>query len=50
MYICPLHQKGKMKVHENIKIDPEIFFDLVFFQLNYYPKSWWNNFLSLSGP
>ena len=30
MYVCILDKKGKVKVLKNIKIDPEIFFDLVF--------------------
>ena len=30
MYVCILDQKAKTKVHENIKTDPEAFFDLVF--------------------
>jgi hypothetical protein len=30
MYVCIIDQKGKTKVHENIKTDPEIFFELVF--------------------
>ena len=30
MYVCILDQKGKTKVHENIKTDPELLFDLIF--------------------
>ena len=30
MYVCILDQKAKTKVHENIKTDPETFFELVF--------------------
>jgi hypothetical protein len=30
MYVSILHQKGKTRVHGNIKTDPEIFFELVF--------------------
>jgi transposase len=30
MYVCIIDQKGKTKVHENIKTDPELFFELVF--------------------
>ena len=30
MYVCILDQKGKTKVHENINIDPELLFDLIF--------------------
>jgi transposase len=30
MYVCILNGKGKVKVHKNIKTDPELFFDLIF--------------------
>jgi predicted NBD/HSP70 family sugar kinase len=30
MYVCILDQKGKTKVHQNIKTDPELFFELIF--------------------
>ncbi len=30
MYICIIDYKGKTKVHQNIKTDPEAFYDLVF--------------------
>ena len=30
MYVCILDQKGKTQVHENIKTDPELLFDLIF--------------------
>ena len=30
MYVYILNQKGKTMVHENIKTDPELFFELVF--------------------
>ena len=30
MYVCILDQKGKMKVHQNISTDPEMFFELIF--------------------
>jgi hypothetical protein len=30
MYVCILDQTGKTKVHQNIKTDPELFFELVF--------------------
>ena len=30
MYVCILNQKGKTMVHENIKTDPELFFEQVF--------------------
>jgi transposase len=30
MYVCILDQKGKMKVHQNINTDPEMFFELIF--------------------
>jgi len=30
MYVFILDQKGKTKVHRNIKTDPEIFFGLIF--------------------
>jgi transposase len=29
MYVCILDQKGKTMVHENIKTDPEVFFQLI---------------------
>lgn len=29
MYICVLDQQGKVKIHENIKTDPDIFFELI---------------------
>ena len=29
MYVCILDQKGKAMVHENIKTDPELFFQLI---------------------
>ena len=30
MYVCIIDQKGKTKVHANIKTDPEILFDVIF--------------------
>jgi transposase len=30
MYVCILDNKGKVKVHKNIKTDPELFFELIF--------------------
>jgi transposase len=30
MYVCILDYKGKMKVHQNINTDPELFFELIF--------------------
>ena len=30
MYVCILNQKGKRMVHENIKTDPEQFFEIIF--------------------
>jgi len=30
MYVCIIDQKGKTKVHQNIKTDPELFFELIF--------------------
>lgn len=30
MYVCIIDQKGKMKVHQNIKTDPELLFEVVF--------------------
>lgn len=30
MYVCIINQQGKVKVHKNIKTDPELFFELVF--------------------
>ena len=30
MYVCIINQNGKTKVHQNIKTDPELFFELVF--------------------
>jgi len=30
MYVCIIDQKGKMKVHQNIKTDPELLFEIVF--------------------
>jgi len=30
MYVCILDQKGKTMVHENIKTDPELLFELIF--------------------
>jgi len=30
MYVCILDQKGKTKVHKNIKTDPGLFFELIF--------------------
>ena len=30
MYVCIIDQKGKVKIHENINTDPEVFFDLIF--------------------
>jgi len=30
MYVCILDQKGKTKVHQNIKTEPELFFELIF--------------------
>ena len=29
MYVCILDQKGKTMIHENIKTDPELFFQLI---------------------
>ena len=29
MYICVLNQQGKVKIHENIKTDPDIFIELI---------------------
>jgi transposase len=30
MYVCILDQRGKVKVHQNIKTDPQLLFELVF--------------------
>jgi len=30
MYVCIIDQKGKNKVHQNIKTDPEMLFELIF--------------------
>ena len=30
MYVCIIDQKGKTRVHRNIKTDPQLFFELVF--------------------
>jgi transposase len=30
MYVCIIDQKGKTKVHQNMKTDPEILFDVIF--------------------
>jgi hypothetical protein len=30
MYVCILNHKGKVMIHENIKTDPELFFELIF--------------------
>ena len=30
MYICIIDQKGKTRLHKNIKTDPELFFELIF--------------------
>ena len=30
MYVCIISSKGKVKVHQNIKTDPELFFELIF--------------------
>ena len=30
MYVCIIDQRGKTKVHKNIKTNPELFFELVF--------------------
>lgn len=30
MYVCILDQKGKTKVHKNIKTDPELLFEIIF--------------------
>ena len=30
MYVCIIDQKGKMKVHQNIKTDPELLFEIIF--------------------
>lgn len=30
MYVCVLDQKGKTRLHQNFKTDPEILFDLIF--------------------
>ena len=30
MYVCIISQRGKVKVHKNIKTDPELFFELIF--------------------
>jgi transposase len=34
MYVCIINQKGKVKVHKNIKTDPELFFELIFPYIN----------------
>ena len=34
MFVCILDQKGKVKVHQNINTDPELFFELIFFYLD----------------
>ena len=30
MYVCILNNKGKVLVHQNIKTDPELFFEIIF--------------------
>jgi len=30
MYVCILDQKGKIRVHKNIRTNPEILFELIF--------------------
>ena len=30
MYVCIISSRGKVKVHQNIKTDPELFFELIF--------------------
>jgi hypothetical protein len=30
MYVCILDQKGMVKVHQNIKTDPQLLFELIF--------------------
>ena len=30
MYVCIIDQKGKTRVHENLKTDPEALFDIIF--------------------
>ncbi len=30
MYVCILNHRGKVVVHQNIKTDPELFFELIF--------------------
>ncbi len=30
MYVCIISNRGKVKVHQNIKTDPELFFELIF--------------------
>ena len=30
MYVCIINHKGKVRVHQNIKTDPELFFELNF--------------------
>ena len=34
MYVCVISHRGKVKVHQNIKTDPEPFFELIFPYLN----------------
>jgi hypothetical protein len=30
MYVCIIDQKGKTRVHQNLKTDPEALFDIIF--------------------
>jgi transposase len=30
MYVCIIDQKGKTKVHQNLKTDPELLFEIIF--------------------
>jgi predicted NBD/HSP70 family sugar kinase len=30
MYVCIVDQKGKTRVHQNLKTDPEMLFDIIF--------------------
>jgi hypothetical protein len=30
MYVCILNNKGKVLIHQNIKTDPELFFEIIF--------------------
>ena len=34
MYVCIISNRGKVKVHKNIKTDPELFFELIFAYLD----------------